>query len=164
MGHIVPRAGFLEGAGGKYNIDMSLLQLGPVMFGPTAGIISYFRARGLLATSCSCNRWGNMEGLAYIPRFSLFHVQSDVVSKWTKGWEIKQGLMEFAGIVGAAKPQSPFNWIAFLVSLGFHFGSGWLWLFGGPKSTLCLRQHRRQTLQIILHVRYIPVAPWSLLN
>ena len=36
---------------------MSLLELGPTIFGPTAGIIAYFRAKGLLATSEQCSRY-----------------------------------------------------------------------------------------------------------
>ena len=36
---------------------MSLLQLGPVLFGGTPGIIQYFRRHGLLATRMDCSRY-----------------------------------------------------------------------------------------------------------
>ena len=50
---------------------MSLIELGPVMFGPTAGIISHFRAKGLLAVTCSCSRLVNMQVLALVASYSL---------------------------------------------------------------------------------------------
>ena len=36
---------------------MSLLELGPIIFGDVDGLIVYFRTKGLLATSCSCVRY-----------------------------------------------------------------------------------------------------------
>ena len=41
----------------KLLVTMSLLELGPVIFGGTEAIISYFRAHRLLATSCICTRF-----------------------------------------------------------------------------------------------------------
>ena len=35
---------------------MSLLEIGPVIFGGNTGIITYLRIRGLLARSCTCTR------------------------------------------------------------------------------------------------------------
>ena len=40
----------------QYFCTMSLLQLGPVMFGGVDGIIAYMRANGLLARSLDCQR------------------------------------------------------------------------------------------------------------
>ena len=39
---------------------MSLLQLGPVLFGGTGGIISYLRGHGLLAVTKDCTRYGSI--------------------------------------------------------------------------------------------------------
>ena len=36
---------------------MSLINLGPLMFGGTTGIIQYFRSVGLLAQSKTCGRF-----------------------------------------------------------------------------------------------------------
>ena len=38
-------------------MSLSLMQLGPVMFGGVDGIIDYFRQNGLLADSLNCQRY-----------------------------------------------------------------------------------------------------------
>ena len=40
--------------------NMSLLQLGPVLFGGTGGIISYLRGHGLLAVTKDYTRYGSI--------------------------------------------------------------------------------------------------------
>ena len=41
------------------NFRMSLLQLGPTIFGGTPGIITYMQSNGLLATAKTCARYIN---------------------------------------------------------------------------------------------------------
>ena len=95
---------------------MSLMQLGPVMFGGVDGIIDFLRHNGLLACNLDCQRYILLRSTSCIASIHGSGAQYQC--------KIDRDLMFLMGGAHSVKEGKPYERVASLQNLVYHLRSG----------------------------------------